>query len=213
METRAIKIYAPRNKKLSLEVIQGHFATSQSHINLYIDLTSAKTKLSEASEAAKLLAMPYMSNVVIETIVCMDNCEVVGALLAQELTQAGFLSMNYKQTIYIISPEFSASGQMIFTENVQPILNNKQVLLLTATATTGDTLRSNLDGIRYYGGIITGISAIFSAVDQVEGIKVNSIFQTHNLPDYQSYNPKDCPMCKANKKLEAIVNGYGYIKL
>lgn len=213
MESRAVKIYAPRSKKVSLTVIPGHFATSQSHINLYIDLTSAKTKLSEASEVARILAMQYMSNVVVETIVCMDNCEVVGAFLAHELTQATIISMNYKQAINIISPEFNTNGQMIFTENIQPIIQNKQVLLLNSTATTGDTIRKSLDGIRYYGGIISGICAIFSAVEQVEDIPIYSIFKAQDLPDYHSFNAKDCPMCKDQEKLEAIVNGYGYMKL
>ena len=89
MESRAIKIYAPKNKKISLKVIPGHFATSHSHINLYIDLTSAKTRLSEASETARVLSMQYVNTTVIDTIVCLEGCEVIGAFLAQELTKAG----------------------------------------------------------------------------------------------------------------------------
>jgi orotate phosphoribosyltransferase len=42
MESRAIKIFSPMSKTLALKVIPGHFATSNSHINQYIDLTTMK---------------------------------------------------------------------------------------------------------------------------------------------------------------------------
>ncbi len=213
MESRAIKIYAPKNKKISLKVISGHFATSHSHINLYIDLTAAKTRLSEASETARRLAMNYMNTTVIDTVVCLEGCEVIGAFLAQELTKAGIRSMNAHQTIYIISPEFNTNGQMIFRENFHSAVFGKQVLLMVGSATTGDTIRRCMEGIRYYGGTVNGISAVFSAVASIDGMKVNSIFKTRDLPDYQSYNINDCPLCKQKQRLEAIVNGYGYMKL
>ena len=213
MESRAIKIYAPKNKKISLKVIPGHFATSHSHINLYIDLTSAKTRLSEASETARVLSMQYVNTTVIDTIVCLEGCEVIGAFLAQELTKAGIRSMNAHQTIYIISPEFNTHGQMIFRENYQPAIYGKQILLLVGSATTGDTIRRSMEGIRYYGGTVNGISAVFSAVESIDDIPVQSIYKTKDLPDYQSYEINDCPLCKEKQRLEAIVNGYGYMKL
>lgn len=213
METRAIKIYAPMNKKISLKVIPGHFATSNSHINLYIDLTTMKTRQSEAAEAARIMARQYMITTVIDTIVCLDGCEVIGAFLAKELTGAGIGSMNMHQTIYIIAPEFNTNGQMIFRENNLPAVFGKHILLLAASTTTGDTLRKSLECIQYYGGTIAGISSIFSAVNKVDNIEVHSIYTSKDLPDYKSYSVGECPMCKAKQRLEAIVNGYGYMKL
>jgi len=129
METRAIKIYAPMNKKINLKVIPGHFATSSSHINLYIDLTTMKSRQSEAADAAAVIAKQYINNVVVDTIVCLDGCEVIGAFLAEELSKAGIRSMNAHQTIYIITPEFNTNGQMIFRENNQPAVYNKNIVL------------------------------------------------------------------------------------
>jgi len=213
MESRALKIYAPMNKKIALKVIPGHFATSSSHINLYIDLTTMKTRQNEAAEAARVLAKQYMINTVVDTIVCLDGCEVIGAFLAKELTGAGIGSMNMHQTIYIIAPEFNTNGQMIFRENNLPAVYGKHILLLAASSTTGDTLRKSLECIRYYGGMIAGITSIFSAVDKIDDIQINSIFTSKDLPDYKSYVVAECPMCRAKQRLEAIVNGYGYMKL
>jgi len=213
METRAIKIYAPMNKKINLKVIPGHFATSSSHINLYIDLTTMKSRQSEAADAAAVIAKQYINNVVVDTIVCLDGCEVIGAFLAEELSKAGIRSMNAHQTIYIITPEFNTNGQMIFRQNNQPAIYGKHVLLLAASVTTGDTIRKCMECIQYYGGNVQGISAIFSAVDNLDGINVNSIFKAKDLPDYKSYNINECPLCKVKQRLEAIVDSCGYIKL
>lgn len=213
MEGRSIKIHAPASKKISLKVIPGHFATSHSHVNLYIDLFSTKTRLSEASEVARVMSMQYLHNVVIDTIVCLDNCEVVGAFLAQELTTAGIRSMNAHQTMYIVSPEYNTNGQMIFRDGSQSTIYNKKILLLVASITTGDTIRKSLECIKYYGGQVNGISAIFSAVDEVENMKINTIFQRKNLPDYKSNKIDECPLCKSSQKLDAIVNGHGYMRL
>lgn len=213
MEARSIKIHAPTNKKIKIKAIPGHFATNNSHINLYIDLTTTQTRHSEAMEAARAIAMQYMNTTVVDTIVCLDNCDVIGAFLAQELSNAGIRSMNAHQTMYIVSPEFNTNGQMIFRDCNQPAIFNKKILLLVASVTTGDTVRRSIDCINYYGGEISGISAIFSAVNQVEDFKINSIFRKKDLPDYKIYDINECPLCKSGHRLEAIVNGYGYMKI
>lgn len=213
MESRIVKISSPNNKKLVLRVIPGHFATSNSHINQYIDLTMTKSRQSEAHEVARVMAKHYMRSTIVDTIVCLDGCEVIGAFLAQELSNSGIMSLNAHQTIYIINPVYNTNGQMIFRENNQSAVFNKHILLLAGAVTTGDTLRRSLDCIEYYGGIIEGISAVFSAVDKVEGIEVKSIFKPGDIPDYKSYSIDECPMCKEKRRLEAIVNSYGYTKL
>jgi orotate phosphoribosyltransferase len=102
---------------------------------------------------------------------------------------------------------------MIFRENNQSAVYNKHILLLAGSATTGDTLKRSIDCIRYYGGLVEGISAVFSAVEKVEDIAVHSISKAKDLPDYKSFAIDECPMCIAKQRLEAIVNGYGYMKL
>ena len=121
--------------------------------------------------------------------------------------------MNSHQTIYITAPEYNNSGQIIFRDNIQPMIKNKNVLLLLASATTGKTIKQSIECIEYYGGSISGISAIFSATDEVAGHEVHSLFSKKDIDDYASYSVGECPMCKAGKKIEAIVNSYGYSML
>ena len=200
----------PNNGNLPLRVAKGHFATSHSHINYYVDLTFTKHRLSEAREAARLLAMQYKSSTIIDTILCLDNMEVVGAYLANKLTKAGVHSMNSHQTIYIASPEYDSGGTIIFRQNSKHMVRGKKVLLLLATVSTGNTLQKAIEGINYYGGEVMGISAIFSAATKVMDIPVNSLFGPKDLPDYKNFRPDDCPMCRAKESVDALCNGFGY---
>ena len=212
METRMFKVPAKADRSVTLKVIPGHFATNHSHINYYIDLTTLKTRQSEAQAAARILAH-YSTYTIVDTIVCLDGCEVIGAYLAEELTNAGIMSMNRHKTIYIASPEYHTGGQLIFRDNMQMMVRNKNILLLLATATTGKTLEQSMECIEYYGGIIRGIGAIFSAVDKARSIDVNAIFTQKDIPDYQTYDFRSCPRCQKQQKVDAIVNTYGYSRL
>ena len=103
--------------------------------------------------------------------------------------------------------------QIIFRENVEPMLVNKHVVLLLASATTGQTILQSVQAIKYYGGTVEGVSAIFSAVDQVGDINVDSIFTIGDVEGYTTYSALDCPFCKKQQKLDAIVNSFGYSKI
>ncbi|WP_394919031.1 orotate phosphoribosyltransferase [uncultured Robinsoniella sp.] len=212
METRAVKIKSKANSMVAIKVIQGHFATNHSHINYYIDMTTLKARQSEAAAAAELLARKYEMTTFVDTIVCMDGCEVIGSYLAQQLSQAGIMSMNQHKTIYIVTPELHTGGQLIFRDNMQMMIRGKHVVLLLSSITTGKSISRSLECIRYYGGQIAGISAVFSAYHPDE-VEINSIFTEKDIPDYKTYDFSDCPMCANKVPVDAIVNSYGYSKI
>ena len=207
------KIYARGDSRIQLKVIPGHFVTSQSHITLYLDLTTMKSRTAEAQNIAHELAANYEVSTPVDTIICMDGLEVIGAYLSEELTKAGIFSLNAHQTIYVITPESSNSGQIIFRDNFQPMIKGKNVLILNGSITTGSTLSKAIESILYYGGTIRGIAAIFSRVDSVASLPVYSIFNTKDIPDYHSYSSTKCPMCQRQQKIDAIVSSYGYSAL
>ena len=45
------------------------------------------------------------------------------------------------------------------------------------------------------------------------GYPVTSIFNPNDLGDYQSYDSRDCPWCKQGKRIDALVNSFGYSSL
>ena len=92
MEKRQIKFYAKGSNAAAIHALPGHFATSNSHINYYIDITSLKTRINEAKEVAKVLASRFTSHITVDTIVCMDGTEVIGAFLSEEMERRNILS-------------------------------------------------------------------------------------------------------------------------
>ena len=193
-----------------LRVARGHFATNHSHINYYIDITYPKTRLSEAKAVAKELVRSLNSNTPIDTILCLDGTAVIGTCLAEELTRSGFQSINTHKTVYVVEPEFGVNNQMLFRDNIQPMIRNKHVLVLMASCTTGYTAKKGIETVAYYGGEVVGVTALYSMVKEVCGQRVTSVYNMNDLPDYASYDYKDCPYCKQGRRLDALVNSHGY---
>ena len=202
-----------RRGNVPLRVAKGHFATNHSHINYYIDITFHKTRLSEAKASAYELVSHFINDTPVDTIICLDGTTVLGAFVAEELTKSGFRTINAHQTIYVLEPELSSSSQMIFRDNIQPMIRGKHVLILMASVTTGFTAKRAIEAIGYYGGHVAGVASIYRAVDEILGYPVRSIYSVKDLPDYESYDYRDCPYCKAGKKLDALVNSFGYSAL
>ena len=205
----SFKINSKYNNLIKLKVTPGHFATSSSHINYLIDLTTLKARSSEAYAVAKSMATEYIATTIVDTIVCMDNMNVIGAYLAQELTKSGIVSMNAHQTIYVITPHQSSTGQLLFNDNVIPMIKGKHVLLLLATATTGRTVEKAIECIEYYGGSIEGISAMFTAAEVINGRTVHSMFHVSDVEGYTSYKSDNCPLCNSGVKLDGIITENG----
>ena len=187
-----------RNGNVKLRFATGHFATSHSHLNYYIDMTMTKHRLSEAREAAAVLCSKFNSSTVIDTILCLD-----------QLTRAGYMNMNAHRTIYVATPEHVSGSQLIFRDNTAPMIVGKHVLVLAASVATGYTAQAAIEAIRYYGGIPVGVCSIFACVESCEGFPVESIYNKNDLDGYASYASRECPLCKAGVKLDAMVNSYG----
>ncbi len=199
-----------RHGNVPLRVARGHFATNHSHINYYIDITNQKVKLNEARDMARQMVANFINNTPVETILCLDGMTVIGTCLAQELTKNGFQSMNENNDIYVIEPEYNANSQMIFRDNIQALVRNKHVLVLMASVTTGFTAHKGIEAIGYYGGEVVGIASLYSVVGEINGLPVRSVYNLSDIPDYASYDYKECPYCKKGRKLDALVNSFGY---
>ena len=199
--------------KVPLSIAHGHFATNHSHINYYIDITYQKTRLSEAKDTASELVSHFINDTPVDTILCLDGTTVLGTCVADELTKSGFRTINQHQTIYVVEPEYNANSQIIFRDNIKPMIQDKHVLILMASVTTGFTAKKAIEAIGYYGGTVTGVASIYSTVNAVGGYPVKSVYTVKDLPDYESYDYRDCPYCKKGRKLDALVNSFGFSAL
>ena len=202
-----------KHDNLFLRVSHGHFATSHSHINYYIDVTTQKTRLSEAQAVAKDLVSYYNNTAIVDTILCLDGTQVIGTCLAEELTRGNYMNLNAHQTIYVVTPEHTTGSQLIFRDNIVPMIAGKNVLILAASVTTGYTAQAAIEAIKYYSGQVAGVCAIFATTNTCAGHSVRAAFDLNDLSDYQSAPSHECPLCKSGVKIDALVNSFGFSKL
>lgn len=227
-----VKIPCRENPELVLKVTPGHYSSDRFHVNYYIDMSTLKMRQTEAKKVAKVMADKYINRLKlsygavhymteaevemaasfkpVDTIVCMDGCEAIGAYLADELIAQGYPIHTEHNSFYVVTPEFDNRGQMVVRKNIKPMIKGRNVLVVLATAMSGRTISKAIGTILAYGGKITGLSVIFANVDNVDGYPVNGVFTTEDIPDFRLHDPEDCPDCKDGKHLTAVVNSYGY---
>ena len=214
MPTLNTSKHATKRHNLFLRVAKGHFASSNRHSNYYIDVTAQKARLSEAKAVAEELCSYFYTSTVVDTILCLDGTEVIGACLAEQLAAASFVSMNAHKSIYVVTPETTNTSQLLFRESTVPMISGKHVMVLAASYSSGKTVEAAIEAVGYYGGFVTGVSAIFSTAEKTKGgLPIYSCFNPDFLGDYNTYPAYECPMCKEGKKIDALINSFGYSKL
>ena len=214
MPTTEIFKINTKKRNLVLRVAKGHFATSYTHSNYYIDVAAQKARFSEAKAVAEELCSSYnYSTTIIDTVLCLDGMEVIAACLASELTKTDYSNMNNGRDIYILTPEHNSGSQLFFRDNTAPMINGKFVLVVAASVATGFTVKSAVESVNYSGGHPIGIASIFATVDEIDGLSVNSVFNPNDLPGYKTTLAHDCPMCKNGEKINALVNSFGCSQL
>ena len=167
-----MNIRSKLNPKLEVSVLAGHFATRHSHNSHYIDITRMKHEHTMAREAAMTLSQRYAYDKGVDTIVCLDGSEVLGAFLARHLSKNDRFSVNSAKNI-----------------------------------------RRAVECVEYYGGKVQGIASVFSTTEMVDDIPIYSLFTPDDIPGYITCSPKDCPMCAAGRKIDALSNSYGLSRL
>ncbi|MDD4773374.1 MAG: hypothetical protein PHZ09_07190 [Eubacteriales bacterium] len=213
MQNQMFSVPLEKNPLISLNVYSGHFTTSHFHAAHYLDLNHLKTNASLARDVAIELALPYMANTLVDTIVCMERTEVIGAYMAEELLQEGMSVINRGRDINIVTPLSTTNKNLIFQSNTQELIYNRNIIVLVSTVSSGTTIGSALECLSYYGGIVVGIAALFNAYPEKQEQEMYSLFTSEDIPGYQLFRPGDCPLCKAGQKLDAIIVHDGYIKI
>ena len=81
MDERLVDLRSTKNPKARIKIMKGHFATSNSHINTYIDMSTVKVRHNNCRETAKVLADEYTHTTMVDTIVCAEVFYAEGNLV------------------------------------------------------------------------------------------------------------------------------------
>ncbi len=207
-------ITSPRDDRVFIHVMAGHFISANNHINYYIGTSDVKHNHRVSVDTAMLLSEYYNTNGInVDTVLCLYETQALGAYLAHELARPNMLNPNPDPTVFTVGSEYDAAGNLIFRDNLRRMISQKNVLLLISCITSGRTVERAMESVQYYGGNVVGISSVFSAVDEIDGVHVNSIFNKNDVPGYTAYPAHNCPLCRKGIPVDAISNGYGYSKL
>lgn len=213
MKNKAFIVSLNKNPVITMNVIPGHFTTNHFHVTHYLDLNDLKTNVSLARDVAVELALPYLNSTLVDTIVCMEGTEVIGAYMAEELMQEGISVINSGNEIHVLTPKSNINKKWMFQDNIKDLIYNRNIILLVSSIASGTTLNNALECLSYYGGIVVGTSALFNFQPDNSNQEIHSMFTNEDIPGYQIFNPDECNMCKENHKLDAIVFHDGYTKV
>ena len=180
--TNITKIKTKRNN-LFLRVAQGHFATSHSHSNYYIDVAAQKSRLSEAKAVAQELCANYNYKVkIVDTIICLDGTEVIGTCLANELTKSNLMNINAHQTIYVVTPEIINGTQLMFRDNIVPMVKGKHVLVLAVSVATGGTVKAIFNNME---NLLSSTEYDIASKSIIE--KIGTTFSFFNMVNFEMF--------------------------
>lgn len=213
MKRKAFNVSLTKNPDIIMSVIPGHFTTSHFHLTHYLDLDNLKTNSARAREVATELALPYVSTTLVDTIVCMEGTEVIGAYMAEELSREGTSVINAGKEIHVVTPINNVNRQLIFQSNMQELIDEKNIILIVSSVSSGITIKSALECLSYYNGKVVGISALFNAFPNDSQQEIHSLFTSEDIPDYTMLSPDECKMCKDGRKLDAIIMQGGYTRI
>ena len=130
MDERLENLRSTKNPKARIKIMKGHFATSNSHLDTYIDMSTVKIRHNNAREAAKVLAQEYVTSTYVDTIVCLDETSVIGAFLAEQLADSTHMALSHKNNISVITPEYNGLGQIMFRQHPLRLERRSSVLLI-----------------------------------------------------------------------------------
>ena len=141
--------------------------------------------------------MPYLTTTLVDTIVCLEGLEVIGAFMAEELTQEGTSVINSDRDSYVVTPISNYNRKLMFQHSMQELISNRNIIVLVSSVSSGLTLYSALECLSYYGGKLAGISAYLMPIPKDMNMKLILFLQTSVLLSY--FTVDDCPLCKRKK--------------
>lgn len=180
-------------KKTGALIPNGHFVgVSGKHLDTYITKDALLPHTFEASKIARIIA-EKARNLKIDAVV---GPALGGIILSQWV--AYHLSRIQRKTVFSFYTEKTSDAGQIFTRGYDEKVKGKNLLVVEDTVTTGGSAMKVVNAVKQAGGKVVKVMVITNRdPKQVNPKSLGVPFAALcNLP-LASYDPKDCPMCKA----------------
>ena len=90
-------------------------------------MSEIKHRMAMSREAARSIAYQF-SSTSIDTLLCMEGTEYIGAYLAGELSSVGMGNVNSGKDIYLVEPDSNVNGQFVFSDNLRHMIEHAMCL-------------------------------------------------------------------------------------
>lgn len=185
-------------------IIDDHFVlTSGKHSPLYINKDALYPHTDKASEVGRLIA-DKLKDFDIDVVA---GPALGGIILAQWV--AYHLSKLKKKKILGVYTEKDLEKNQVFKRGYDKLVKGKKVIVVEDLTTTGNSVRKVINSVLSHGGKVVGVAVMVNRDPRnVNEQTIGFPFYMLDTLDTQSYEEKDCPLCKKHVPVNTDV-GHG----
>lgn len=191
-------------KKTGALITDSHFVlTSGRHTPAYINKDALYPHTNEASEVGKLFAEKFK-----DFDIDVVAAPALGGIVLSQWT-AYHLSKVKKKEVLGVYTEKDLEKNQVFTRGYDKLVRGKNVLVVEDLTTTGGSVKKVINSVLTRGGKIVAVGIMVNRDPKnVNEETIGHPFYTLDELYTQSYDEKDCPLCKKKIPINTDV-GHG----
>lgn len=191
-------------KKTQAVITDSHIVgTSGRHMSVYINKDFLLPHPIETSRICRLLAEKNKDL----DIDLVASPVVAGAILGHEV--ARYLTEIKGREILSAYADKTEEGPLVFKRGYDELIKGKKVLIIEDTVATGLSVNKMIDVVKKFEGKIQAMTVIVNRVPkEINSESLGVPFSALTEILAETYEEKDCPLCKANVPINIKV-GHG----
>lgn len=191
-------------KRTEAVITDSHIVgTSGRHMSIYINKDYLLPHTAETSRICQLFA-EQNKNLDVDLVV---SPVVAGAILGHEV--ARHLSEIQGKEVLAAYADKTDEGPLVFKRGYDELVKGKKVLIIEDTVATGLSVNKMIDVAKKFGAEIQAMAVIVNRVPkEINSATLGVPFSALCEIPAETYEEKDCPMCKAGLPINTKV-GHG----
>lgn len=200
MNDEALQLLKDTNALL----VDDHFVgTSGRHMNIYINKDALYPHTKQTSRMGELFAEKN-KKLAIDVVAA----PALGGIVLSTWT-AYHLSNLKKREILGVYTEKDAEKNQVFTRGYDALVKGKNVLVIEDLTTTGGSVKKVVMSVKKAGGNVVQVCVMVNRdPDNITSDTVGAPFSSLAVLKAESWDEKDCPLCKKNIPVNTTV-GHG----
>ncbi len=177
--------------------------TSGRHSNAYVNKDALYPHTEASSQVGKMFAEKY-KNMDIDAVAA----PALGGIILSQWTAYHLSKLKGKEVLGVYTEKTPEKNQ-IFTRGYDKLVAGKKVLVIEDLTTTGGSVRKVVDSVKAVGGKVVAVCVMVNRDPKlVTSEAVGGPFSALGMFVIDSYEEKDCPLCKKNISINTQV-GHG----